>query len=585
LLIGLGLLVLAPLVLWLAFTMLRVETPNGTLLVEINDAETEARIRDGKVILTGADGKVRYTLSPRQHDNKIEAGPYKIHVEGADGLVLETTDFTLKKGETVTVHVTAAPGAPATNGGTASRDPDRDAAEWVLSVGGMVKVNGQGQEIKAAADLPHEPFQLTMAWLVSNKQVDDGGLTHFKGCRNLLALEMYETKVGDAGLANFSACKNLAVLGLGGTKTTDAGLANFKECKNLTKLWLYDTQISDAGLALFKDCDKLVDLHLSHTAIGDAGLAPFKDCKNLTHLHMDYTRLSDAGLDSLKDHKNLQLVSVRNTKVTAGMVENFKKALPVCAIGWGGRVVQSTASRDPDRQAAEWVLSIGGKVKVNAQDREITAAADLPAESFQLTSVGLHENKLVNDAGLAHLKECNKLTALDLFGAQISDAGLAAFAGRKNLTSLGLSNTNVGDAGLANFADCKNLTSLALSSTKVSDVGLAYFKDCKNLTVLSLWSAHVSDVGLASFKDCKNLTYLDLSYTMARDAGLANFKDCKNLKVLRLAGTQTGNTGLANFKDCKLLTQLELQKTKVTAAKIMALKKTLPQCKIEWDGL
>jgi len=40
-----------------------------------------------------------------------------------------------------------------------------------------------------------------------------------------------------------------------------------------------------------------------------------------------------------------------------------------------------------------------------------------------------------------------------------------------------------------------------------------------------------------------------------------------------------------HFKDCKNLTILTLQKTKFTAVKIEELKKALPMCKIEWDGM
>ena len=73
--IALALALLVPLIGWLAVVMLRVETPNGTLLVEMNDDELEARIKNGKLILSGPDGKVRYTLSPKERSKKLEAGP------------------------------------------------------------------------------------------------------------------------------------------------------------------------------------------------------------------------------------------------------------------------------------------------------------------------------------------------------------------------------------------------------------------------------------------------------------------------------------------------------------------------------
>ena len=171
-----------PLGWWLATVVLRVETDKGTLVVEINDAEVEARIKGGKLILTGPDDKVRYTLGPGERDKKIDAGPYKVRVEGADGLALDTPEFTLKKGGKVTVRVTMEPKAVAK-----SRRPRPQGRR----VGAVHRrdgpVNGQDREIKAAADLPQEPFRLTRVDLHENKQVSDAGLAHFKGCKNLTA--------------------------------------------------------------------------------------------------------------------------------------------------------------------------------------------------------------------------------------------------------------------------------------------------------------------------------------------------------------------------------------------------------------
>src|SRR5262249_49944258 len=163
---------------------------NGTLVVEIDD-ETEARVKNGKLVLTGPDGKVRYTLAPSERNRKIDAGPYRVRVEGADGLKVDTPEFTLKKGGKVTVRVTATARA---------FDRDRRAAEGVLPVGGLVKVKGQERDIKAAAGLPREAFRLTGIDLRDNKQVNDASLSIFKGCKNLTGLWLGGTKVSDAGL-------------------------------------------------------------------------------------------------------------------------------------------------------------------------------------------------------------------------------------------------------------------------------------------------------------------------------------------------------------------------------------------------
>ncbi len=93
---------------WLASNVLRVETPNGTLIVEM-DEDVEAKIKNGKVILSGPDGKDRYTLSAGERQKTIASGAYAIRVEGADGLSLNTPEFTLIKDGKVKVRVTMAP--------------------------------------------------------------------------------------------------------------------------------------------------------------------------------------------------------------------------------------------------------------------------------------------------------------------------------------------------------------------------------------------------------------------------------------------------------------------------------------------
>ena len=167
LIVGLGLLPLC----WWAAMIYQVDATQGTLVVAVDDEEVEARLGDGKFILTGPEDEVLYTLTPGERGKKIQAGAYKIHLEGADGLILDTPEFTLDKRGKVTVRVTMVPPAV-----TRKLDPDRRAAEYVLSIGGTAGVNGE--EIEAVADLPPQPFYLTSFNSSGNKQVDDGGLAH-----------------------------------------------------------------------------------------------------------------------------------------------------------------------------------------------------------------------------------------------------------------------------------------------------------------------------------------------------------------------------------------------------------------------
>jgi serine/threonine protein kinase len=176
----------------------------------------------------------------------------------------------------------------------------------------------------------------------------------------------------------------------------------------------------------------------------------------------------------------------------------------------------------PDRRAAEYVLSIGGTVRVNEQPRLITVTADLPPGSFRLTAVRANTHQAT-------------------------------------------------DAGLAIFQECRNLTDLTLGGHAVSDKALAYFKDCKELRLLALYMPSCGDAAMAHFKDCKNLEILDLRDTKVGDAGLMNFRDCANLTTLYL-GPLVGDEGLAHLRDCKNLKKVQIQWTRVSAVGLNYLK-------------
>ncbi|HEX4071732.1 MAG TPA: SUMF1/EgtB/PvdO family nonheme iron enzyme [Planctomycetaceae bacterium] len=292
------------------------------------------------------------------------------------------------------------------------------------------------------------------------------------------------------------------------------------------------------------------------------------------------------------------------------------------------------SSTDPDRRAAEWVLSIGGRIgiDVDRKERDIAAPDRVPPQAFQLRTVRLPGNPKVSDAGLACASGCRNLKALDLYLAKVSDAGLAYIKNCKDLDYLSLGGTQVTDAGLANFKHCEKLAFLGLRDTQVTDAGLANFKHWKNLGHLELIGTRVSDTGLACFKGCKNLWRLDLGDTQVTDRGLALFKnwkkvywlgvngtwvtdtglaylkDCKNLGVLFLGGTKVNDAGVVYLKSCRNLTVLDLthtQVTDVTLERLADFRKLVslvvkgtdvtekgvkklagatPRCKIEWDG-
>jgi hypothetical protein len=485
-------------------------------------------------------------------------------------------------------------------------DPDYKAAKYVLSVGGKVLLLERGDWVRTLADMPKDrATTITRVSLPRNKNVTDEGLANLKDCKDIESLDLLETGVTNAGLANFKNYRNLKQLNLQGVGVTDAGLKNFEHCENLDQLILHRipltdeglgyfkrcnrliwldlsatkitdkglvsfkgstglkflilslTQITDAGLEHFKDNKKLERLNIGSTKVTDEGLVNFKDCKNLTILELEETDITDTGLANFKDCKNLNLLNVLKTKVTPKFLEEFHTALPKCKIVHDGGTIEPI---DPDHKAAEYVLSVGGWVRVNRETRQIKALANLPTVQFALTDISLTENNTIRDDQLVVFKSCKDLTFIDLTGTGVTNAGLANFKGCENLTRLELNQTRIGDDGLANFKDCKNLIRLNLANTNLTNAGLAYFKECKNLTHAGLHYTKITDAGLENLKNCPNLAFLSLHHTQITDAGLAYLKQFKNLSYIHVVATNVGAIAIEEFH------------------------KALPNCKIVHDG-
>src|SRR5262245_25245681 len=93
------------------------------------------------------------------------------------------------------------------------------------------------------------------------------------------------------------------------------------------------------------------------------------------------------GLDLLRNMKGLKTIGIAWDQAwpAAEFWERYDK----------GEFGKAADKRDPDRRAAEYVLSIGGTVRVDGNDSAIGAKGDLPAGAFRLTHVCINQNKQV----------------------------------------------------------------------------------------------------------------------------------------------------------------------------------------------
>jgi hypothetical protein len=180
---------------------------------------------------------------------------------------------------------------------------------------------------------------------------------------------------------------------------------------------------------------------------------------------------------------------------------NLKVSAPEGRVLWQGFPEVGSATKpagtvDPDRRAAEWVLSVGGKVRINHTPQDLLQSAALPTETFRLTYVNLDNRAQLTDESLLQLNEC------------------------KHLAALGLANTNVGDVGLRHLRASTGLTHLYVPGTKITDEGLALFQDCRTLLALGIGNTAITDHALDTISRFKHLQLLDVTRTKMTEAGV-----------------------------------------------------------------
>jgi serine/threonine protein kinase/Leucine-rich repeat (LRR) protein len=482
--------------------IIRFVTNQGELVVKVDDPTIEIKIVQDGVEVHDKTSKREFTLT---------AVNGEIAVLEKEGVKLMTKKFELTRGGTTTVTVTleelaegrrakdpsqvVKKGPPAI---AATNDPDRHAAEWVLSIGGTIKISeNEERSITAIGDLPSAAFELSAVVFTDNQNVSDAGLAHFKDCKNLGSLDLRNTQVSDAGLACLMDCKNLVSLILSGTRVSDAGLVHLKEFKNLRSLFLSGTQVSDAGLA---------DLAF---------------LQGLTHLRLSDTRIS------LDGH------------------EQLKAVMPKCQVFWS----------ETNRFIAESVLVLGGSIVIGIpgqpETRKIMAAVDLPRDYFQVRRVSLAGvakplDQLPERLTWLQFPEFDRMEGLDLSG--VTGLNYDFLANVRGLEELSLANAGLTDVSLAILPKLPTLKRLVLDGNDLGGRGLTHLRLQPELIDLSLRCPTLGDLFAKNLAELRQLKRLSLAGSALTDEGIQHLAALANLESLDLRGTKTTAAGVAELQ-------------------------------------
>jgi Leucine-rich repeat (LRR) protein len=346
-------------------------------------------------------------------------------------------------------------------------EANRKAAEWVVALGGRVKirVNGEEREIKTTAELPRTAFQIFQIDTQS-KHVTDLDLKQLEGLTELNFLLLQDASVTDTGLACLLEMTKLESLHLERTPVTDSIVERFKRLQYLRNLWVDGAPITDLGLAHLsqRDMHRLV---LTGTRISDEGLKQVSAMSNLTDLVVERTQITDEGFAHLHGMTNLHLLGLSHTKVTDA---GFKYVEGLSQLE--GLSLDATSITDA---GLEYLKNLTNMWYLSFSDTHVT------------------------DAGLVYLKTMKRLHKVYLNNTKISSAGLQHLKNLTDLRRLGLERTQVTDAGLEQLQGLP-LWELNLSDTQITDAGLIYLKKFNALQLLYLRGTKVTDAGVAELK-------------------------------------------------------------------------------------
>jgi len=211
--------------------VLKFRGKDGTVVVELDgEAEiSEIEIDGNRVSFETKDGKIEFNVDPGEHSLSIKTP------EGTKlGTSLTEEKLTIGAGQNLTVRAFWKPdevdpeaGSPREMDSTPG-DKYRRAAEWVLGIGGEIRINQNGKRIavKKLSELPSTTFTITLIHLGNNNEFKNSDLAILSGLTELELFSSWNSSLSDEGLA--------VMTNTGESSFPSLGKIDFAGCLNVT---------------------------------------------------------------------------------------------------------------------------------------------------------------------------------------------------------------------------------------------------------------------------------------------------------------------------------------------------------------
>lgn len=335
---------------------------------------------------------------------------------------------------------------------------------------------------------------------LTNAKLGKACLQALAGAPGLASVTLSTTEVEPGSIAALATATAIESLGFSDVKgLAPADIGALAPLRRLRFFMVGFTMIpvgrtpwhDDRMLAEIAKLTNVQTMTISRIAAGPEGMGRIAAMPALRELTLSYGLFDDAAVAPLAGSKLTSLSINQNYRLgpaTAASVAEIATLthLDLSATGVGGGLASLAGLEQLN------TLSLNTSF---VTDADLKAVATLPA----LTTLNVHDNPAVGDAGAAAVAGIRTLRTVSLGRTAITDAGLSALLEMPALQSVFAADNAFTDAGTAAAAKSR-VTNIDLSGSDLGDAGLAALAKVATLTSASVRQTRVTDAGVAAAK-------------------------------------------------------------------------------------
>jgi serine/threonine protein kinase len=443
-----------------------------------------------------------------------------------------------------------------------AKDPDRDAAEWIIGNGGDITLLTGNRLVSHLAELPAEPFRILGASVrnVSPFSVVDaqrlaackefrygvfqgtsfapGSIAKLSECQQLDALTITDGQTAASTFEEVLQLSQLQNIDFNGVSVTNDLCGKLGQLRKLSHLQFYGCrELTADGLETFavSPPPKLKELILAQITLPDSTLQAVSEMPHLQRLSLGQSTFSIDGLMSLKRCATLSSLILFEASAKQPDIAELQRTLNECQIFVSKPELAAPAQGDEYQDTIRKLMARGynALVTTNATlgNQWISGEDSFPpGEVVYVTGIdGANLNVKTEPADLALLAKLSDLPWINLLA--VPENGLRELLPLKNLNYVALEDSSLTDADIALLPSFTKLSELRL--TIPDDEAMEVIAKLPQLRVLVDRGSKITDKALNMLESAKLLSELHLAGTNVSSKAVQAFANARpDVKVI-----------------------------------------------------